>query len=153
MRAGRIWILVLGNVLLTPFLAGEFRRPRLSMLRLKRIYEAPEPQDGERFLVERLWPRGVSKESARLAGWLKDLAPSPALRQWFHHEPSLWTEFRKRYEAELRAPDKQDQLRELADKASRGVVTLVYAARDPGRNSALVLAETVARLAGRKSGR
>ena len=110
-----------------------------TMLKLKRIYEPATPADGERFLVERLWARGVTKEAARLAGWLKDLAPSPALRQWYGHDPERWPEFRKRYEAELRAPEKAVLLRLLVDKAREGVVTLVFAARDPERNSAVVL--------------
>jgi uncharacterized protein YeaO (DUF488 family) len=109
------------------------------MVKLKRIYEPASADDGARFLVERLWARGVSKEAARLTGWLKDLAPSPALRQWYGHDPARWPEFRRRYAAELRAPEKAPLLRLLVDKARGGVVTLVFAARDTERNSAALL--------------
>jgi uncharacterized protein YeaO (DUF488 family) len=115
------------------------------MVKLKRIYEPASEDDGERFLVERLWPRGVSKEAASLAGWLKDLAPSPALRQWYGHDPARWAEFQKRYAAELRAPEKASLLRLLADTARGGVLTLVFAARDTERNSAAVLQRHVRR--------
>lgn len=113
------------------------------MIRLKRIYDPPSEDDGERFLVERLWPRGMTREAAQLTGWLKDLAPSTALRQWFGHDPQRWDEFRKRYEAELQTPEKRALLRQLADKARQGPVTLVYAARDAERNSAVALKELV----------
>lgn len=109
------------------------------MIQVQRIYDDPSRDDGERFLVERLWARGVSKEVARLTGWLKDLAPSPALRQWYGHDPKRWDQFRRRYEAELRSPDKQALLRQLVDKARKGVVTLIFAARDTEHNSAVVL--------------
>lgn len=116
------------------------------MVKLKRIYEPASKDDGERFLVERLWARGVTKEAARLAGWLKDPAPSPALRQWYGHDPKRWPEFQKRYTAELRAPEKAALLRLLVDKAREGVVTLVFAARDTERNSAVVLKRRLERL-------
>jgi uncharacterized protein YeaO (DUF488 family) len=77
------------------------------MVEVKRIYEPPQARDGKRYLVDRLWPRGVTREAARLTGWLKDLAPSPALRRWFAHDLTRWGEFQRRYEAELRAPEKQ----------------------------------------------
>src|SRR5437870_10224396 len=73
------------------------------MIRLKRVYEAARPADGERFLVERLWPRGIKKEALRLDGWLPEVAPTPALRKWFHHDPARWAEFQERYRAELDA--------------------------------------------------
>ncbi|MDQ7849705.1 MAG: DUF488 family protein [Armatimonadota bacterium] len=113
------------------------------MLRVKRIYELPSPGDGQRFLVERLWARGVSRQEARLAGWLKDLAPSPELRTWFGHDPARWEEFRRRYRAELQAPEKQALLHRLAAAARAGPVTLVYAARDREHNSAVVLREVL----------
>ena len=109
------------------------------MIQLKRIYDAPAEDDGERFLVERLWPRGVSQQTARLTGWLKDLAPSPPLRQWFGHDPDRWDEFRQRYEAELETPERQPMLQELAEKAQKGKVILVFAARDAQHNGAVVL--------------
>src|SRR5438874_6674748 len=116
------------------------------MLRLKRVYEPPMPEDGERILVERLWPRGLRKEEARLSAWLKDLAPSTELRQWFGHEPERWEEFRQRYQSELMAGDKQPLLRDLASKAKKDNVTLVYAARDEQHNGALVLKDVVERM-------
>lgn len=109
------------------------------MIKVKRIYEPASRDDGERFLVERLWARGVTKQAARLAGWLKDVAPSPALRRWFGHDPKRWTEFQRRYEAELRAPETQALLQPLLERAREGVVTLVFAARDTERNSAVLL--------------
>ncbi len=109
------------------------------MIRLKRIYDPPDPQDGARYLVERLWPRGITRQAAALAGWLKDLAPSPALRRWFGHDPLRWADFERRYEAELRSPAKQAMLRELREEGWKGTVTLVFAARDAEHNSAVVL--------------
>jgi uncharacterized protein YeaO (DUF488 family) len=107
------------------------------MFRLKRVYEAPSADDGFRVLVERLWPRGVSKERAALDLWLKDAAPSPELRQWFNHDPARWNEFRKRYAAELEARGEAVDL--LRGREKEGPVTLVYAARDEEHNGALAL--------------
>jgi uncharacterized protein YeaO (DUF488 family) len=115
------------------------------MIRLKRVYEPAEEEDGECFLVERLWPRGVSKEDAHISGWLRALAPSPELRQWFGHDPAKWDEFRARYAAELRAAEKQGLLRELAEKARTSTITFVYAARDSEHNNALALKEFIER--------
>jgi uncharacterized protein YeaO (DUF488 family) len=116
------------------------------MIKLKRVYEDPSPEDGNRILVERLWPRGLRKERAAVDLWLKDVAPSAELRQWFGHDPARWKEFQKRYTAELRANKEAIQL--LNQKAEEGPVTLVYAARDEAHNSALVLNRF---LAGRRS--
>lgn len=110
-------------------------------IRLKRVYEPAMEEDGERILVERLWPRGIAKEGAGLHAWMKDVSPSPELRKWYSHDVSLWPEFRIRYRAELAAPEKQEALLELAAKARKGLVTLVYAARDTEHNSARVLKE------------
>jgi uncharacterized protein YeaO (DUF488 family) len=107
------------------------------MIELKRAYEKPSLDDGFRVLVERLWPRGLSKENARLDLWLKDVAPSPELRQWYAHDPAKWTEFQKRYKAELKG--KKDELNLLKEKSRVETITLVYAARDQDHNSALVL--------------
>ena len=115
------------------------------MLKIKRVYDPPRMEDGERYLVERLWPRGVTRGAARLTDWLKDLAPSPALRQWFGHDPKRWAEFRRRYAAELRAPEKRQFLERLAEAARRGTVTLVFAARDLEHNSALLLKDYLER--------
>ncbi len=108
---------------------------------IKRAYEEPKPDDGYRVLVDRLWPRGIKKESLKLDAWLKELAPSTELRRWFGHDPARWEEFRKRYRAELSSPEAQTLLAELAERAGLGPVTLVYAARDEQHNGAVVLRE------------
>jgi uncharacterized protein YeaO (DUF488 family) len=113
------------------------------MVRIKRIYEEPEAEDGERYLVDRLWPRGISKKQAQLAGWVKEIAPSEDLRKWFDHDPGRWSEFKRRYKLELRAKEKRDVLAGLAEKAGNGTVTLLYAARDLRHNNAAVLAEVL----------
>lgn len=118
------------------------------MIKLKRVYDPPSDEDGERFLVERLWPRGLPREAAQLTDWLRDLAPSPALRQWFGHDPQRWEEFRHRYEAELQSAEKQALLRQLAGKARQGTITLVFAARDTEHNSAVVLKGLIERRIG-----
>ncbi len=107
--------------------------------RLKRAYEQPTEDDGTRVLVERLWPRGLRKADARIDLWLKDIAPSHELRTWYGHDPAKWPEFQQRYRKELRSnPQAVQRLREMLAK---GTVTLVFAARDEQRNSALVLRE------------
>lgn len=115
-------------------------------LRLKRIYEPAAPEDGYRILVERLWPRGLTKERARVDLWAKEAAPSPELRRWFGHEPQKWDEFKARYLAELAT--QPEVLEELLAKIRSGPVTLVYAASDPEHNSALILFELLAGRAG-----
>lgn len=109
------------------------------MIKIKRIYEPPAESDGERILVDRLWPRGVSKKAAQLSAWLKDLAPSEDLRRWFAHDPARWPEFQDRYTAELAEPKKARLLEEVAQRARRRPVTLVCAARDQTMNNAMVL--------------
>lgn len=106
-------------------------------VRLKRAYEPPSPDDGARILVERLWPRGVRKEALALDLWLKDIAPSAALRKWFAHEPSRFEGFIERYRAELEA--NPEAVAQLETWLRKGRTTLVYAARDPRMNSAAVL--------------
>ena len=113
-----------------------------SKVRLKRAYAAPAPGDGFRVLVDRLWPRGVAKEGARIDLWLKEIAPSTELRKWFGHDPERWLEFRRRYFAELDQSPEAVAL--LAGHVQRGVVTLVYGARDAEHNHALALAEYLA---------
>ncbi len=108
-------------------------------IRIKRAYEPPDPDDGRRILVERLWPRGVRKEVLKLDAWMKDVAPSDALRRWFGHDPARWAEFSKRYLTELREPEATRAVRELRAFARDGTLTLIYAARDEAHNSALVL--------------
>jgi uncharacterized protein YeaO (DUF488 family) len=110
-------------------------------IRLKRAYDPPSAEDGERILVDRLWPRGVSKASAGIDRWLKDIAPSTALRKWFGHDPARWEEFRRRYGAEIRAH--AEPLAELRAAARKGPITLVFAARDERHNDAVVLREVL----------
>ncbi len=110
-------------------------------VRIKRAYEPPSNDDGYRVLVDRLWPRGVSREGARLDEWARDLAPSTELRRWFGHEAGRFEEFRRRYRAELAAHEAR--LEELRRRARGGTVTLVYGARDTERNGAVVLAEVL----------
>ncbi|MHB8619593.1 MAG: DUF488 domain-containing protein [Chloroflexota bacterium] len=109
-------------------------------IRVKRVYDAPAPADGTRILVDRVWPRGVGKETAGLDGWFRDLAPSPELRKWFGHDPARWDEFRRRYTAELQSPEKQARLEELRRRARQETVTLLYGARDREHNQAVALA-------------
>lgn len=107
------------------------------MIRVKRVYEAATKNDGERFLVDRLWPRGVTRDAAMLNGWLKDVAPSDALRRWFGHDPTKWEEFRRRYFAELdRRPE---AYRALLEAAHAGTVTLLFGAKDEEHNNAVAL--------------
>ena len=115
------------------------------MVRIKRIYEPAAKEDGERFLVERLWARGIKKTEARLAGWLKGIAPSAELRQWYAHNIARWPEFQKRYQTELRDPARKELLDDLVRRARRGTITLVYAAKDTEHNSALVLRRVIER--------
>lgn len=122
------------------------------MVRVRRVYEPPQPQDGLRVLVDRLWPRGLRREAARVDLWARNLAPSDGLRRWFGHDPARWEEFRRRYREELRWAEVQGALDDLAERARQGTVTLLFAARDPHRNNAVVLAEVLReRLGGRGS--
>ncbi len=109
-------------------------------LLLKRAYEAAEPEDGLRILVDRLWPRGLKKDEARIDHWLKEVAPSTELRRWFGHDPARWDEFRRRYAAELRAnPSALEELR--AHLGGRGAATLLFSAHDGEHNNAVALKE------------
>ncbi|KUG20724.1 putative uroporphyrin-iii c-methyltransferase [hydrocarbon metagenome] len=107
------------------------------MLRIKWIYDEPSGDDGLRILVDRLWPRGVSKEKAKIDRWEKEIAPSHELRRWFGHDPAKWEEFLRRYRAELR--DREDLLDRLRQEESEGTVTLLYAARDGEHSNAAAL--------------
>lgn len=111
----------------------------MSGIRIKRIYEQPEDGDGLRVLVDRVWPRGVSKERARLALWMKEIAPSAELRRWFRHRPERFAEFGVRYEAELSGGEAPGLLKQLSDWAKQDTVTLVYAAKEERFNQAVVL--------------
>lgn len=119
------------------------------MIKLKRVYKEPSKEDGQRILVERLWPRGVTKERARVDMWFKDVAPSPGLRKWFGHDPTKWEEFCKRYWVELEK--KIDSIGLLKQKSKEGTVTFVYAARDEEHNGAAALKIFIERHEGRLS--
>jgi uncharacterized protein YeaO (DUF488 family) len=107
------------------------------MIRVKRIYEAPDDADGFRVLVDRLWPRGIRKQDADIDLWQRDIAPSAGLRRWFGHDPAKWPEFCRRYAAELKT--KASEVKSLRDKARAGRVTLVYSAADVEHNNAVAL--------------
>ena len=109
---------------------------------LKRVYAEPSPQDGARVLVDRLWPRGLKKEDAHIANWMKELAPSTELREWFAHDPSRWAGFRRRYIRELHR--NSAEVMRLAEMAENGLVTLVFAAKDEEHNNAVVLRDYLA---------
>ena len=113
------------------------------MVNIKRIYDDPTDKDSVRYLVDRLWPRGISKDAANLEGWLKDIAPSDDLRKWYGHKKNRWGEFRRRYKLELRTEEKQKILNDLAKKARRKTVILLFAAKDIERNNAAVLQEVL----------
>lgn len=106
-------------------------------VKIKRVYELPQDQDGQRILIDRLWPRGLTKEKAQIGLWLKDIAPSTELRKWFNHEPEKWPEFQKRYSKEL--SNKQTIIIELLLIIKKSNVTLVYSAKDELHNDAVLL--------------
>jgi uncharacterized protein YeaO (DUF488 family) len=113
---------------------------------LKRIYEPADEADGVRVLVDRVWPRGITKENAKLTYWMKEIAPSSELRKWFCHKPELFGEFRKRYVAELREDERKIELmRQLTELALKGKITLLYGAKDREHNQAVVLSEEMER--------
>jgi uncharacterized protein YeaO (DUF488 family) len=112
-------------------------------VRIKRVYEAPHKLDGERILVDRLWPRGLSKEKANLDDWMRDIAPSDELRQWFGHRSERWEEFRKAYLDELETH--RDELATIMDLAERGTITLLFAAKNQQQNNAAVIREWLSR--------
>jgi uncharacterized protein YeaO (DUF488 family) len=120
----------------------------LSNVRLQRAYDEPAAGDGYRVLVDRVWPRGRTKERLRLDDWARDLGPSTELRKWFGHDPARWAEFQARYRAELADPDRAQALDALAERALRGPVTLVFGARDPEHNQAVVIADELKRRMG-----
>lgn len=113
------------------------------MIKVKRIYLPPDPSDGYRVLVDRLWPRGIRKEDARLDEWLKEISPSPALRRWYDHQIERWPEFQTRYRRELGSEDSVAHLRRLAALGNKGTLTLLFAARDELHNSANVLLDVL----------
>lgn len=124
-----------------------------SNVRLQRAYEEPTANDGHRVLVDRVWPRGRTKEHLRLDDWARDLAPSTKLRKWFGHDPARWPEFKVRYRAELTDPDQSRTLDALAERARHGRVTLVFGARDTEHSQARVIADELERRLGGASHR
>jgi uncharacterized protein YeaO (DUF488 family) len=134
----------------TAFAGGRVRshpapwsRSALVDVRLKRVYDSAAPSDGYRVLIDRLWPRGVSRKRAQLDEWDRQLSPSTELRRWFAHEPSRFEEFRRRYTAELRS--QRPRIAELRRRAREGTLTLVYSAHDVEHNDAVVLADVLRR--------
>lgn len=121
------------------------------MMRIKRAYAPAEPGDGYRVIVDRLWPRGVTKVRAAVDRWAKDVAPSPALRKWFAHDPARFREFAGRYRRELRQAGARETLEELAERAAHETVTLVYGARDEVHNGAVVLQGVLQAMAARSA--
>lgn len=112
-----------------------------SNVRLQRAYDTPGTGDGYRVLVDRVWPRGRTKDELQLDAWARDLGPSTELRKWFGHDPARWTEFQERYRAELADPGRARALDALAERARRGPVTLIFGARDTEHNQARVIAD------------
>ena len=123
----------------------------MDALAVKRVYATPEPGDGARILVDRLWPRGIARDKARIDLWLKDLAPSNALRKRFHGKPEDWDVFRTAYAAELESPTAQAAVKELLERLRAGPVTLLYAARDERHNNAVALKAWLERRAKRRA--
>jgi uncharacterized protein YeaO (DUF488 family) len=121
------------------------------MIKIKRVYEPAARDDGTRVLVDRVWPRGVTKDGARVVQWMRELGPSDALRKFFNHDPARWNEFRKRYRRELRSADAREKLSHLAAMARKHRLTLVYGARDEIHNQAAVLQEVLQQMMGTAS--
>jgi uncharacterized protein YeaO (DUF488 family) len=119
-----------------------YRSGERIMIRVKRIYDHPSKEDGFRILVDRLWPRGLSKNKAKVDLWLREIAPSDGLRKWFSHDPEKWEEFKRKYKEELkRQKESLDIIRQL--ESEKGIVTLLYSAKDEKHNNAVVLAEAL----------
>src|SRR5215212_11777756 len=118
-------------------------------VRTKRVYDPAEPADGHRVLIDHLWPRGVTRERARLDSWVRELAPSDELRKWFDHDPERFDEFRSRYREELAA--QPERVEDLRRRAAGGTLTIVYAARDREHNNAVVLAQLVREACGQRT--
>lgn len=111
------------------------------MIKIKRVYEGVDESDGSRILVDRLWPRGLSKDKARVELWLKDIAPSDDLRKWFGHDPEKWVEFKRRYFEELK--DKKELAEQIIEKSRKGTVTILYGAKDEKHNNAVALKDFI----------
>jgi uncharacterized protein YeaO (DUF488 family) len=115
------------------------------MIKLRRLYDPPEKREGYRVLVDRLWPRGVKKEALAADAWMKDLGPSHALRKWFHHDPTRFAEFARRYRKELERPAVRPLLAELRRRSASGPLTLLYSARDRVHNQAVIIKKVIER--------
>lgn len=164
--SGRLGLAILQSVVFCPVqtaeakplrllhLREEPRRPVISSdgmwkaqlvtIKVKRAYDLPAPGDGFRVLVDRLWPRGLSKERAAVDEWLREVAPSTDLRRWFAHDPARWAQFKRRYSAELEAPAALDTVARLRSLTAEGDITLLYAAKDELHNNAVALREHLA---------
>jgi uncharacterized protein YeaO (DUF488 family) len=118
------------------------------VIQTKRIYDEPNKNDGFKVLVDRLWPRGLNKDKAKVDLWLKDIAPSNELRKWFSHDPAKWLEFKIRYKKELK--DKQELIEQLCEELKKGKVTLLFAAKDTKHNNAVVLKEVLEAVSGKQ---
>jgi uncharacterized protein YeaO (DUF488 family) len=116
------------------------------MLKIKRVYDEPVPEDGIRILVDRIWPRGISKERAKIDEWRRDIAVSSELRKWYGHNPAKWDEFRRRYRQELEENNKLGILRAIAERAKKENVTLVFGAKDVEHSNASFLRELISQL-------
>lgn len=112
-------------------------------VQIKRVYDKPAANDGVRVLVDGLWPRGISKENLEINDWVKEIAPSSGLRRWYAHDPKKWPEFRKRYQRELAGLPQKALLKSLAERARKGMLTLVFSARDGEHSNAAALAEMI----------
>ena len=117
------------------------RREVIIMVKIKRVYDPPFPDDGKRILIDRLWPRGLKKENAHINEWIKELAPSTELRKWFNHDPEKWGEFRKRFFSELQG--KQDAVDVIVNAARKGPVTLLFGSKEERYNNATALKEYI----------
>jgi uncharacterized protein YeaO (DUF488 family) len=111
------------------------------MIKIKRVYDEPSRNDGKRILIDRLWPRGLKKEDARIDDWIKEIAPSNELRKWFNHDPDKWGEFKKRFYLELH--ENQDRVKEIVNAARKGTVTLLYGSKEERLNNAVALKEYI----------
>lgn len=128
------------------------RIPDAPDVRLQRVYGASGPRVGKRFLVDRVWPRGIARERLGLDAWLRDLGPSDELRRWFGHDPARWPEFQRRYREELARPEQQGRFEELVAAAREGPVTLLFGAKDEEHNQAVVLRSVLLERLGRQAG-
>jgi len=134
-----------GTRLVSSMLGAEFKLIMTSKIEIHRLYQSIGATQGYRVFIDRLWPRGVSKDEFKYDVWCKDLAPSPALRKWFGHKEKNWLTFCERYRAELRSPEQQERMNDLLERAGAKRIILLYGAKDPDHNHAIVLAQELKR--------